>query len=92
MRWAASRADKEYVFRASPEALTGVRKAGLDVLTLANNRYGLDYGPDALLETIRQVEQQQMLVAGAGQDAAEDAPVIVPVRGMRIGYLKASAG
>ena len=65
-RRAASPAVKEYTFRGPPEALPPMRRlAGFDVLTLANN-HAVDYGRDALLDTIRGVRAAGIHPIGAG--------------------------
>jgi poly-gamma-glutamate capsule biosynthesis protein CapA/YwtB (metallophosphatase superfamily) len=78
-------------FGADPRVLTGLRLAGFDVLSLANNHTG-DYGPQALVATVRRVRGAGIEPLGAGADAAEARrPVIVERRGVRFGFLAFNA-
>lgn len=58
---------KAYFFRAPPVTAEVLAHAGIDCVTLANN-HALDYGPDALLDTIELVERAGIVVVGAGPD------------------------
>jgi poly-gamma-glutamate capsule biosynthesis protein CapA/YwtB (metallophosphatase superfamily) len=42
---------KQFFFRAPPAATAPLARLGVDCVTLANN-HALDYGPDALLDTL----------------------------------------
>ncbi|HEY0415143.1 MAG TPA: CapA family protein [Gaiellaceae bacterium] len=79
---------KEFTFRGPPAALAPVHDvAGFDVLTLANN-HTVDYGRDALLDTLRAVHAAGMQTIGAGADArAARRPAIVDAGGLRIAFL-----
>lgn len=54
-------------FGASPDVLEGLRLAGYDVLSVANNHVG-DYGPVALVRTVRRLRAGGFLPVGAGAD------------------------
>src|SRR5581483_8067038 len=61
--------------------------AGFDVLTLANN-HTVDYGRDALLDTVRAVHAAGMQTIGAGaNDALARRPAIVEAGGLRVAFL-----
>ena len=79
---------KEYVFRGPPRALPAMgRLAGFDVLTLANN-HADDYGPPALLDTIRHVRAAGIQTIGAGANAwLARRPAIVAAGGLKIALL-----
>ena len=81
-------AAKKYVFRGEPSALRPLSgNAGFDVLTLANN-HSVDYGRDALLDTVRAVRAAGMQPIGAGLDAARARrPAIVVAGGLRVAFL-----
>jgi poly-gamma-glutamate synthesis protein (capsule biosynthesis protein) len=80
-------AEKEYVFRGAPGALPAVARAGIDVLSLANN-HSVDYGPGALLDTIRHARRAGIATVGGGADlAAARRPVRIEVGGLRIAVL-----
>lgn len=79
--------DKKFRFRADPAVIPALRRAGFTTLTLANNHI-LDYGPDAMLETIRRLERQGLGFAGAGPDlAAARTESIRTVNGRRVAVL-----
>ncbi|HYG56847.1 MAG TPA: CapA family protein, partial [Symbiobacteriaceae bacterium] len=79
--------NKQYTFRSAPGALAGAARAGIDVLSLANNHSG-DYGPEALLDTIDHVKAAGIQPVGAGQDVNEAAkPVTLNVKGQTIAIL-----
>ena len=61
---------KEYTFRAHPGALAAVGRAGIDVVSLANN-HSVDYGGDALLDTIRHARRAGIATVGGGADLAD---------------------
>jgi poly-gamma-glutamate synthesis protein (capsule biosynthesis protein) len=78
---------KEFVFRCAPEALRAAKRFGVEVASLANN-HGFDHGPDALLDSIRNMERAGIVPVGAGETAREaDAPSYVEVQGWRIAIL-----
>ena len=79
---------KEYTFRGTPEALAGLRKhSGIDVLNLANNHVG-DFGPTAMLDTVRGVERLGMKAVGAGPSLARALqPQVVERLGLRVAFV-----
>jgi poly-gamma-glutamate capsule biosynthesis protein CapA/YwtB (metallophosphatase superfamily) len=54
-------------FRAPPWAAEALARLGVDCVTLANN-HALDYGPDALLDTLSHLDAAGIRVVGAGTD------------------------
>lgn len=78
---------KTFSFRCDPAALPVAKRFGVDVANLANN-HGYDQGPDAVLDSIRNVERAGLVAVGAGRNAEEaDAPRYVEVKGWRIGIV-----
>ncbi len=65
-----AREDKEFVFRAPPSAAETLAAAGFDVVNLGNN-HALDFGRDALLESIANLRNAGTSPVGAGADAGE---------------------
>ncbi len=79
--------DKEYTFRAHPKVAEGLKGAGFDVLSLANNHI-LDYGEEALFETIEVLDSKMIFHIGAGKNILEARePVILKVKDKRFGFL-----
>ncbi|MCJ7822499.1 MAG: CapA family protein, partial [Armatimonadetes bacterium] len=62
--------EKQYTFRAPPSTAAALVDAGFDVVTLANN-HAMDYGPEALLETLATLRGWGVIPIGAGADADE---------------------
>jgi poly-gamma-glutamate capsule biosynthesis protein CapA/YwtB (metallophosphatase superfamily) len=52
-------------FAASPRVLPGLRRAGFDLLSMANNHVG-DYGDGALRQTLSRFEKAKIATVGAG--------------------------
>jgi poly-gamma-glutamate synthesis protein (capsule biosynthesis protein) len=78
-------------FAAPPGVVAGLRDAGVDVLSLANNHTG-DFQQRALIETIRLVRAGRIQPVGAGGNLAEAArPAIVVRHGVRFGFLAFNA-
>ncbi len=78
---------KTFVFRCDPEALDEARAAGIEVASLANN-HGFDQGPQALLDSVRNLRRADIVPIGAGASEAEaDAPAYVQIGGWRIGLV-----
>ena len=74
-------------FGASPSVRAGLRLAGYDVLSLANNHAG-DYGPTALVETVRRVHAGGFVPVGAGADLERASkPVLVERNGVTFGIV-----
>lgn len=81
---------KGYTFRAPPVAASALSLAGVDIVSLANN-HSLDYGPEALAETLKLLAARGVAAAGAGPDAgAARAAVILEHNGLRIAFLAAA--
>lgn len=75
---------KPFFFRAPPHAAERLAELGVDAVTLANNHV-LDYGPDAMADTLTHLHAAGIAVVGAGanQDEAR-APVTLRCGGRRI--------
>jgi poly-gamma-glutamate capsule biosynthesis protein CapA/YwtB (metallophosphatase superfamily) len=79
---------KQFNFRGTPAALAGLRRhSGMDVLNLANNHVG-DYGPEAMLDTVRDVEGLGMKAVGAGPQLRRAlTPQVIERLGLRVGFV-----
>ncbi|MEI6950627.1 CapA family protein [Paraflavisolibacter sp. H34] len=83
-------ASKVFHFKASPDRIRCLQIAGVGVANLANNHI-LDYEEEGLFETQRQLEGAGIRYAGAGANEEEAArPVLLTVRGLRLGILGAT--
>lgn len=75
------------VFRGPPEAARGLREAGFQAMSVANNHI-FDYGEAAFRETLDVLKAVGIYPVGAGLNLeAALAPVVLPVRGNRIAFL-----
>ncbi len=80
-------ADKFITIRTSPDRARDVKKMGLDVVSLANNHI-MDYGPEALFDTMAALEREGVQHVGAGANLTEAMQLRVrEVAGRRIGFL-----
>jgi poly-gamma-glutamate capsule biosynthesis protein CapA/YwtB (metallophosphatase superfamily) len=78
---------KEYVYRSSPEALPALKDAGIDLVNTANNHI-LDFGTDALLDTMDELDKVDIKRIGTGHNIEEAyKPVIMERNGMKIAFL-----
>lgn len=78
---------KEFNFKMNPRYLSVLQSAGINVVTLANN-HTLDYGPEGLLDSIHYLDSVGIKHVGAGRNLAEARkPVVLEVKGLRIGFL-----
>lgn len=83
-------AEKEYVFREDPSLVSVLKDMGMDVMSLANN-HALDYGKDALLDTMETLRGAEIGYVGAGVDYNEAKSLKkVEVKGKTLGFLAAS--
>ncbi|MEW6063058.1 MAG: CapA family protein [Nanoarchaeota archaeon] len=76
---------KEWNFKAEPEAIKSLIYAGIDVVSLANNRI-LDYGIKGLEETIKQLDAHSIKYVGTW-NGKEREPLIVEKNGLRTAFL-----
>lgn len=81
---------KPFFFRAPPRAAELLARAGVHCVTLANN-HALDYGTDALLDTIEHLGRAGIRHAGAGPDvAAARRPALLERKGFRLAVMAAT--
>src|SRR6266536_35187 len=78
---------KPFFFRAPPAAAERLATIGVDCVTLANN-HALDYGAQALLDTLAHLSAVGVACVGAGPDVASArAPVRLSVGSTRLAVL-----
>jgi poly-gamma-glutamate capsule biosynthesis protein CapA/YwtB (metallophosphatase superfamily) len=76
--------DKRFFFRAPPAAAERLAEMGVSCVTLANN-HALDFGADALQDTIMHLRAAGIAAVGAGADvAAARAPAMLQGGGLRL--------
>lgn len=79
--------DPHVTFCADPACLEILKILQLSAVTLANNHM-LDFGPDALVDTRRHLDEVRMPHFGAGPDYhAANAPLLTEVNGVPIAFL-----
>jgi poly-gamma-glutamate synthesis protein (capsule biosynthesis protein) len=77
-------------FRAPPWATQALAHLGVDCVTLANN-HALDFGPDALLDTLAHLDAAGIRAVGAGTDLEHArAPAVLEVDGFRLAVVACS--
>ncbi len=81
-------ADKQYTFRGPPTAAqAAARTGGIDVVTLANN-HTVDFGREALLDTIGHLRAAGISTVGAGRGPeAARRPAVLERGGLRVAFL-----
>jgi poly-gamma-glutamate capsule biosynthesis protein CapA/YwtB (metallophosphatase superfamily) len=81
---------KAYHFRTTPAALTALRDAGVDLVTMANNHV-LDYGQVGLADTLAAAKAAKFPYVGIGDNAAEAwAPHVTTIKGTKIAIIGVS--
>ncbi len=78
---------KPFFFRAPPAAVELLALLGVDCVTLANN-HALDYGPEALADTLRHLAAAGIATVGAGPDLdAARRPAVLRGGGQRLAVI-----
>ena len=82
--------DKQYTFRVDPDKVSLLQDMGVDVVTLANN-HALDFGIDALVDTLDTLNNAGIIYSGAGNNLQEAKTTrYVDCNGKNIAILSAS--
>ena len=77
----------EFIFRAPPSQAERLAAAGFDAMTLANNHI-MDYGGEALLETLKVLDEAGIAYTGAGpNETAARTPIVFTAGGQTISVL-----
>ena len=75
-----------YSFRMRPDAIEGLRDAGFDVLSVANNHIG-DWGISAIENTLERLQNRSIVPIGAGLNAKEAYQSrVISKNGVRVAY------
>ena len=82
--------DKQFTFRVHPEKVKLMQEMGIDLVTLANN-HALDYGRDAMLDTIDTLDHAGIRHVGAGKNLVEARkPDVVELNGRTFAFIGAT--
>jgi Bacterial capsule synthesis protein PGA_cap len=87
----ANRGTRPFVFNAPVALLPALREAGFGLLSFANN-HAYDQGPAGVEETLEHLREAGLREIGAGATRAEaDAPLLVQLHGITVGFLGCTA-
>lgn len=79
--------DKRVYFKTDPTSLDALKDADFNLVSLANN-HALDYGPDILRQTEKELKNRGIDSVGVVSSISEDSTfVIKEIRGVRFGFL-----
>jgi poly-gamma-glutamate synthesis protein (capsule biosynthesis protein) len=82
--------DKPFFFRSPPAGVEALRAVGITAVGVANN-HALDFGAEALADTLAHLRSGGIAAAGAGLDERQARRgVVVTARDLRIGVLAVS--
>ncbi|CAM3398521.1 MULTISPECIES: CapA family protein [Paenibacillus] len=80
-------ANKQFVFKSSPDVLPALRAAGVEAVNLANNHI-LDQGQEGLLDTLKHLDDHEIRYVGAGRNEKEAfAAQYFELKGMTVALL-----
>jgi poly-gamma-glutamate capsule biosynthesis protein CapA/YwtB (metallophosphatase superfamily) len=82
----SGRRSRSFVFNAPPTVLHALRRAGVSLVSVANNHV-FDQGRAGFEETLRQLEAAGMPYVGAGEAGHESGPRFVEANGLRLAFL-----
>ncbi len=84
-------ADKTFTFALPTKYVKALTETGINLLTLANNHI-LDYGTDAMLNTIKELDNNEISHIGAGKNIEEARTCFIKeIDGKRYALIAASA-
>ncbi|SHI43000.1 CapA family protein [Lutispora thermophila] len=79
--------DKQYTFRGRPEVLKVLKESNFHAVSIANNHV-LDFGIEAFLDTLDNLEKYEILYAGGGRNREEaEKGTIIEKNGIKVGFL-----
>ena len=82
--------NKQYTFQTDPKHVELLLDMGVDIVSLANN-HTLDFGKDALVDTMNTLDNAGILHVGAGEDKERaEALQVIEVNGKKFGFLAAT--
>ncbi|NTV89721.1 MAG: CapA family protein, partial [Clostridiales bacterium] len=82
--------DSKIILKCRPEAVNGLKDAGFNVVSIANNHM-MDFYEKGLLDTVKTLDDNDILHSGGGKDIeAADKPVIMEKNGVKFGLISYS--
>ena len=79
--------EKKFRFRAEPQVAKAIRAAGFNLVTLANN-HSMDFGGEALIETLQHLSNNGIAWIGAGKNLSEARRMaLYNIKGKKIAFL-----
>jgi poly-gamma-glutamate synthesis protein (capsule biosynthesis protein) len=79
--------EKKFRFRAEPPVAKAIRSAGFNLVTLANN-HSMDFGGEALAETLHHLTDNGIAWIGAGKNLSEASEMaLYTIKGKKIAFL-----
>jgi len=74
-------------FISRPENIDVLKKAGISIVSFANN-HSMDFGPEAMLDTLKRLDQHGIGHAGAGANIVEARqPSVIKKNGIALAFL-----
>lgn len=83
---AAGKGSRPFVFNAPPAAARALRRAGVGLVSVANNHL-FDQGRDGFLETLAQLDGVGLRYVGAGPSPGEAGPRRIEINGLSLAFL-----
>ncbi len=79
--------EKAFCFRSNPKVVKCLKEGGINIVSLANNHI-MDYGPEALAETIAVLDENGIQHAGAGTNLVQARkPALIEKNGLKVALL-----
>ncbi|WP_096202803.1 CapA family protein [Bacillus sp. FJAT-45350] len=79
--------DKQFTFKMPPHYLEGIKNAGFDMVSLANN-HTMDYREEGLIDTINYLKEYEIDYIGAGENKTEAYKAhFVDIKGKKVAFL-----
>jgi Putative enzyme of poly-gamma-glutamate biosynthesis (capsule formation) len=83
----STRKPSGYGFRSAPTTLEGLKKTGIDLVSLANNHV-MDFGQDAFYDTLKRLKDYGLYYTGAGENLSSARKgTIMEINGFKIAFL-----
>lgn len=81
--------NKPYTFRSNPDFTEGLKGSGFNMFSLANN-HALDFGPQALSDTVATLDELGFYHSGAGVSGREKEITYIEINGVKVAFIAAT--